>query len=381
MKHDAPLGYRPANPRYKPVSSAHIERWLGTEQVELISERMRGWQGPPVAVANIPGFVYACGDGDFAGKMLCGSEASLHQKLLDDLKRKTRRNRERLGRISKQLGGFTSLSDLISEATTGGKKQTLPFQKVGITAPAVGSSQFLWRQGVTPAAGSNAAAAGAGTAFTSASTGSMGQTDAASGDTLHFVNGFALSNQAQGSSLMLCDYLYGVNINYNTTSNTVTGVPTRYTTASTIPGNFQSGNVTTALGATAQNVTTTYTNQASASQTSPALAIRVSAAVDTIPHTAPTWYIPLAAGDTGIKAYTNISFSAANSGNVDRGIWHPIAIVPGINVANQPAFVDGLNTSFNLERIYDGACLCWLEWFKSATTAATYTGQIVMVSG
>lgn len=377
------LDYRPEPPRYRPIPSSLLERWLGAEQVSLISERMRGWYGPPIAIANVPGQVYACGDGDFAGKILCGREANIQQWMVDDLRRMRVREQVRFGRLSKQLGGFASLSDLISEATTGGKKQTLFYSKVGVAAPAAGASQWLWRLGNVPGIAAVAAVAPGGTVYTNTTTGALKQTNAGAGDTLHFVSWTGVSNVAQGTALMLVDNLWAASFNYATSGNvTVTGVPTRYQTATTAPGNFMSGDVTTVLGATAQNVTITYVDQdGNAAQASAALAIRVSSAVNTIPHTQPVWFIPLVAPDTGLRNITIFNLSAVNSGFVDRMIAHPIAILPGVGVANQSIILDGINSAFNLERIYDEAALALLEWFKSATGAATYNGYITVVSG
>lgn len=364
------------------VHSARLERWIGTEEAENISLRMRDWYGPPIPVAGVPGRVYACGGGDFCGRISGGQFANMTEYAVERYKRAMRRAWRRAGRSQGLHAGFASLSDLISEMTTGGKKQVLPYNKTGVTQPATGAGAFLWRQGVLPSAGSNAAVAPGGTAFTSASTGALKQVDAASGDTLHFINWYGAPTQAQTSTLMLFDYLFGVNIDYNSTSNSVTGVPTRYQTSTTAPGNFMSGNVTTALGATAQNITVTYVNDAGTTgKTSPATAIRASAGVDTIPHTAPVWNVPLAAGDTGIRSYTTIAFSATNSGNVDRLIGHPIALLPALGVANQGFLLDGINSAANFERIYDGACLAFMEWFKSATTACSYNGYITLCSG
>lgn len=361
--------------------SQRLERWLDAETLESISLRMRAWYGPPIPLACVPGRVYACGGGDFCGPIDGGYFGNLADYAVS---RYRRIMRNWTLRSQFTLHGFSSLSDLISEATTGGKKRVLPFQKAGVAAPAVSASQAMWRLGPMPAAGANAAAAPGGTTFTRASTGALGQDDAGAGDTLHFVNAFAAMSAAQGSSLMLCDYLWAATFNYNALGSVaVTGVPTRYQTATTAPGNFQGTNVTTALGATASNVTLTYVDDAgNAAEAGSAQAVRVSSAVDTSPTTAPNWFYTLNAGDRGLRNITNFDLSAAmGAGNADRGIFHPIAIIPGINAANQPNFMDGINSAFNLERIYDGACLMFWEWFKSATAANTYSGQVTVVSG
>jgi hypothetical protein len=62
-------------------------------------------------------------------------------------------------------------------------------------------------------------------------------------------------------------------------------------------------------------------------------------------------------------------------------ISHPLAIMPGAGIANQVVMLDGINSAFSLERIYDDAYLTLWDWMKSATAATTHSGQIVLVSG
>jgi hypothetical protein len=50
-------------------------------------------------------------------------------------------------------------------------------------------------------------------------------------------------------------------------------------------------------------------------------------------------------------------------------------------IANIVCPVDGINTAFNLARIFDSACLAFLEVIKPATTATTYTGSFTAVAG
>jgi hypothetical protein len=354
-----------------------LERWLGAEEVESISKRMKGWYGPPIPVAGVPGRVYACGDGDFCGPIKGGYYGNLVDYIAGRTKKATRLRHGSLN------AGFTSLSDMISEATVSSKKQVRMYQKVGVAAPAIGSSQWLWPQGSLPSAASVAAAAPGGTAYTNLSAGALEQFDAGAGDTLHFVNWIGTNTLAGGTSLMLVDVLWGANFNHATaTAVTVTGVPTRYQTATTAPGNFISGNVTTVLNATASNLVLTYVDQdGNAAENGAAQAIRVSSAVGTIPYTQPVWFYPLNAGDTGLRNITTFDLSAAQTGNVDHMIAHPIALLPAAGVANQSVLLDGINSSFNLERIYDGAALSFIEYFKSATTATTYSGFITFLSG
>lgn len=363
------------------VHAQRVARWLGAELAEHIARQTAGFPHP-IAVASVPGRVWAY-NGDFVGVIKAGQFGSLADYTRDRVAAAVRRAARRQG--GRLHAGFASLSDLITEATTGGKKQVCSFMKVGVAAPAVGASQITWRLAGLPTAGGNAAAPPVGTAFTRTSAGALKQDNpTVGGDTLHFINGWMASNAAQMTSLLLIDYLWAAAFQYNTTSaQPATGVPTRYTTAALAPGNFLGGNVTTALGATPANLTLTYVDDAgNAAEAGTAQAVRISSAVDTSPFTAPDWYYRLNAGDRGVQKLTSFVLSASmGSGVVDRFIGHPIAILPGIGASNQPMFVDGINSAFNFERIYDDAALTFMEWMKSATAAATYSGQITLCAG
>lgn len=357
-----------------------MDRWLGSDLAERIALQTRDFPHP-IAVAGVPGRVWAY-RGDYVGIIKAGQFASFADFTRDRVRSALRRAARR--QHATMHTGFSSLSDLIAEATTGGKKQVLSFMKNGVAAPAAGASQITWRLPGLPSAGANSAAPPGGTAFTRASAGALAQVNPTAPDTLHFINAWMASSVAQSTSLLLIDYLWAANFAYNTAAaQAATGVPTRYTTAALAPGNFLGGNVTTALGATAANLTLTYVDdQGNAAEAGAAQAVRVSSAVDTSPFTAPDWFYKLNAGDRGVQKLTNFQLSASmGAGQVDRFIAHPIAILPGINVANQPMFVDGINSAFNFERIYDDACLTFIEWMKSAVGAATYSGSVTLVAG
>jgi hypothetical protein len=355
-----------------------LERWLGAEQAEGIARRTAGWYGPPIALAGVPGKVYVTGAGDFVGPIAGGYFASFADFAEQRAKRIIRNWHKR--QRSTLHTGFASLSDLITEATTGGKSQYLMYQKTGVAGPAATSSAFLWAQGAMPSAGSNGAAAPGGTIPTNATTGGFKQSDPGGSDTLHMTTWNGLPATAVGS-LMLYDHLFHVNNSVNATNTAVTGVPTRYQTAALAPGSFVSARVTTVLSGTATNFTVTYRDQNNnVAEAAAAVAARVSSAVQTIPLTQPQWFIPLNAGDTGLRNITNVQSSGANTGVVDWIIGHPLAILPQPQV-NVPYIYDGINSAFNLIQIQTGACLALLEYFKSATGAATYTGQIHLVSG
>ena len=365
--------------------AARLERWLGAEEVARLSASMRMWYGPPIALANVPGNVWACPGGDFHGRIKAGE----HSHLLDFAAQRARRIVRQFARRQHSMtyAGFSSLSDLISEATAGGKKYIFPFIKNGATG-VVAVTSSLWGLGAQPAAGANASAAPAGDAPTDATTGAFTFLNPTGGDTLHFTTGYT-AGSVINNTLLLYDRLFQVNKTMNSTATqAVTGVPTRYQnqTAGTVDyigGNFLFVEVGgTALAATAHNWTVClYTDQGGVSSTLPSLTGNSGAIVRRLDHPVGQWFAPLASEDVGIKALTQMQASAlVATGVINFVIGHPIALFPH-PVANLIFVADGINTAFNLTRIFDDAALAFLEVVKPATTATNYTGWLEAVAG
>jgi hypothetical protein len=132
------------------------------------------------------------------------------------------------GRILPRVAGgmgFSSLSDLISEATTGGKTQTLCYQKAGVAAPAVGATQPLWNVGNYPAAGGVGGTSGTGAVPARTATGALKQANAAGGDTLHLTTWTGASTQA--GALLLYDRLWHMTYNHATALSTAVDAANR----------------------------------------------------------------------------------------------------------------------------------------------------------
>lgn len=364
-----------------------LERWLGADTVAHLSQSMRGWYGGPIALAGVPGNVRVHGDGDFSGRISEGFFCSALDRAADLFTRFRRGLRVAARRSPSQLNtGFASLSDLIAEATAG-KRREFQFNKVGATG-VVGVTNSLWGLGNQPAAGANAGNAPGGDVLTDATLGAFPFDNPTGGDTQHFVSGYPLASVA-GNTLLLYDRLHQVNKTINSTATeAVTGVPTRYqsTTAGaedSIQGNFLFAEIGgTALAATAHNWTVcTYQNQANQSATLPSLVGNSGGIVRRLDHPANQWFAPLANGDTGVKALTQMQCSAAvATGVVNFVIGHPIAWMP-CPIANMVCVTDGINSAFNLARILDDAALAFLEVCKPATGATTYTGSFTSVRG
>jgi hypothetical protein len=372
----------------KSTHSARLERWLGAEQVASLTNSMRGWYGPPIAVHGVPGAVYATADGDFIGEIRGGQEMDAISRACDVVKKYQKNRMARMALSRKQLGAFGSLSALITAATTGGKLQNQTFQKTGTASNATGNAMSLFKVGAQPAAGGAAAAAPGGTSPTSATTGSLPLTNAPNANTNHFTTGYVTASVVP-NTLLMYDRLYAVPfVIANTAVQGVTGqTSNRYQNTSSsgtdfIGGNFVFPEIASVLPATGHNWTVCkYTNQAGVTGQSFASTAGISAgAANAIDLAAGSWFLPLAAGDSGVKTLTQVQCSASlASGSIEFVVGHPIAFFP-CPIANMMCLVDGITTAFNLQFVFDNACLSFLEMPKSATTATTYSGQIQLVS-
>lgn len=370
--------------------SDRLERWLGADKVAQLSAAMCNrdakWYGKPIAVHGVPGLVYATKDGDFIGAIDAGYEVSAIDRAEDIIRRHHRMQRARMARVRRQSGAIGSLDQALA-AYFGGGNRTFSFLKSGTTG-VVNSTNTLWFVGSQPAAGAAAAAAPGGTVPTDATTGSWAFDNPTGGATQHFVFGNPIASVA-ANTLLLYDRLFSVTKTMNSTATeAVTGVPTRY--QSTTPGaadyaqnNFLMIECRTALPATAHNWTTcTYTDQdGNAAATLPSVTGNSSNIINRLDQPAGTWFAPLASGDSGIQQLDQMQCSAAvASGAIDFTIGHPIAFMP-CGIANFVCEKDGLTTSISLERIFDDACLAFLEICKGATTATTYTGTFTTLRG
>ena len=331
-----------------------LERWLGRDQLDHLHLAMRNWYGPPIPVGHVPGNVMVTAGGDFYGPIRGGS--------------------------------FTSLSDLIAEASAG-KRRDFTFSKVA-TAGVVGVTSSLWGVGNFPPAGANASAAPTGNAPTDATTGAFAFVNPTSPDTQHFVSATVLAS-VTGNTLLLYDRLFHVNKTMNSTATeAVTGVPTRY--QSTTPGAMDSaeGNFLfvevggTALAATAHNWTVcTYTDNDGNASTLPSLTGNASALARRLDHPVQQWFAPLESGDRGIRTLTQMQCSSAvATGVINFVIGHPLVWLP-IPLLNTACVLDGINSAFNLARIFDDAALAFLELMKPTNSATTYNGQVITVAG
>lgn len=280
---------------------------------------------------------------------------------------------------------FTSIDDLVSEISNG-KYQRIDFNKITGGAAYTAGRWYDF----SPLAGTPIANAWAGTALAwrscDESTGNgtqifgMNHGGNVSTDTKHLLNGSAISAVATAvpGQLMLVDmqgYYPGINMNV-ATSQALTGTPTlRYTNGVGVRAALV---IVTSSGATAHNLSMSYTNQAGTAGR--ALPVTVSCTASAItPHithsgTAANNYgpfLPLASGDTGIQSVQSVQLSAASlAGTAALVLYKPILTIPltTVSVASERDF---LNQIPSLPQVKDGACLTWLYFAGAATAANT----------
>lgn len=362
------------------VHSQRLERWLGAERIEQISRSMKGWYGPPIHLLDCPGAVRVCGDGDFIGPF----ERGYFMSALDSLQAAyMRAARAPHGQLN---AGFTSISDALSRASQGFRESPAgAFNKVGPTG-VLGVTSSLHKLGPQPAAGTAGSAAPGGRALVDSDTGGMIFTNPAVGSLR--LTGADVSCSIINNSLLLYDRIFDIAKTMNSTATeAVTGLPTRYQNTVTTAEDYIGGNFgfvevgLTALAATAHNWTVClYLDQANASSTLPSLTGNSAAITHRLDHPVQQWFAPLASGDTGIKAWTQMQASAlVATGLINFVIGHPIGCM-SFPVINSMFPFDWLTNRDQAPRVFADAYLAFLEIMKPATTATTYTGKLYCTS-
>jgi hypothetical protein len=289
--------------------------------------------------------------------------------------------------------GFTSTDDFINEVTTNGKFWRADWNKItGAAAYTAGRWYDLSLLAGTPIANTYTGTALNSQVPTETTGFGLYHGGNVSTDTKHLINLSAFTAVATGvpGVLMLVDmclYYPGINMNSSSAQTLTTGTAlTRYTDgvglrAFLVP--------TVAAGATAHNVSLSYTDQGGASGNSlpVTVACTASAIVGHITHSGVAAnnygpFLPLASGDTGIRSVQSITISAASgAGTAALVLCRPLATVP-ITTLGVAGERDLVNMVPSMPRIVDGACLTWLYFAGAATAASTnFYGSIDVAWG
>lgn len=198
-----------------------------------------------------------------------------------------------------------------------------------------------------------------------------------------FLLNVGVNHQTGANVVILVDILMaagGVSATVATAQTVNSAALTRYSGADSA-GNMMIAEVTTALGATAQNLTvTSYTNQAgTTARATAAQALTASAITFRLQPTAAGILIPLATGDKGVRSIEEVQLSAANSaGALAMLIFRQLVAVPTIATSSfversTPAALAGMA---ELVRGSDGECGCLAPFVLAGSTATgvqTYT--------
>ena len=285
------------------------------------------------------------------------------------------------------MAGFTSQDNLISAVTVDGKFYRADWQKstFATTAHTAGMWYSLFRGGGNPPAD---AILGTGTnlafqALTDATTNATGiQHGGAVGGFKVLLNAAAQTAAATTAPcvLMLVDLL-GF---YPVTSVTTTGAQTLNNTV-TLPRYTNGAGVqafitpSTVMGAATPSLSIGYTNSAgTASRATPAtLPIgNTAAAVTSIVYSGTGAgkfgpFMPLAAGDAGIRSVQTVTISTSYvSGVLNLVLCKPLLTLP-ITTLGVTAERDLVNQFASMPKVYDGACLAWLMLAGAATPVAS----------
>lgn len=290
---------------------------------------------------------------------------------------------------------ITSINSLVSSLTAGQRWRS-EFNKItGASAYTAGRSYDM-----TALNGSPIANAWAGTALTfrecDESTGNGTQIFGirhggdVSTSIKNLLNMGAITTAATGvpATLLLVDIEgYWNTVSNNTLSaQTLSGTPSLRATNGV--GTRLYWVQTSVAGATAQNISISYTDQdGNAGNTMPVtVAMTASAIVGHISHSGIAAnnygpFLPLASGDYGVRNVASVTFSAANTGTGALVLCKPLMEIP-IGVVSLYHNKDMLSQIPSLPVIPDGACLGFILIAGGAVAASTtFMGHIETVWG
>lgn len=227
---------------------------------------------------------------------------------------------------------LTNYDDIIA-ARAGGKANDVAYAKTAVHGGVSGAWYSSFRIAGLPPSIAPTNIPG-GSVMNRASTGAIALINPTNPDKKYLLtHGVTVPSVSGFSVILLLDLLVAAaNISANSTSaQTVnTNALTRYTDGN---GVMMILVVTTALGATASNVTITYTNQdGTTGRSTGAIAMTASAAANRLqPISGVAYFIPLQAGDTGVRSVQTIQFSAAmGAGVLDLYLFKPLMLIPTI---------------------------------------------------
>jgi hypothetical protein len=274
------------------------------------------------------------------------------------------------------MPGFSSQDDLISEISQNGKFDNMYFQKT--FANAANSAAGRWHETTylgtgIPAAGTFSGAAGTAVQMNRSTQGALDVGPNVSTD-LRSLLGMQLwtpSIVVSPAVALLVDYL----LYYP--ACVVNGAPTTLTNGVGLPRYANGVGVKcmvvtqSANGATQPALTLNYRDQSDNDQAAPFAMTSpgASAPVSTLYANNGAPFLPMAAGDTGIKRINSYTLATGTTGTVAFVLCKFLAAMP-IAGSNSPTERDFLSQMVSLPRIEDDACLGIITLIGATMTPA-----------
>lgn len=277
------------------------------------------------------------------------------------------------------MPGFASVDQIINALSANGKGQYVQFQKLGQSGTGAAIANSLWTSTGLPEAGTHPTLGLAGAVvLTKTSTGALkGWINPTSPATLHVLGCSAIAIAGSGGELIVVDRIAHAQIaNAQATGNFSPNIDATSRLAAGEGAQIYC-EVSSALSAAANSRTFTYTNQdGTAGRVTPSWSSVASAGTTRTPY-ANFVYVPLAAGDFGVRSIQSTNLvSGSATGQFDVCLVKPIFRMPLAGVA-VPVQRDYVIEFPQLPRIYDDACLQFIFLPISAATQMV-AGEIVL---
>jgi hypothetical protein len=288
------------------------------------------------------------------------------------------------------MTGFTSQDDMINAVSTLGQSYRTDWQKstFATTAHTAGLWYSLFRGGGNPGA-DTILGTGTNLAFQALTDSTTNATGIPHGGNVGGGTGYKvlLNAAAQTAAattapcvLMLVDLLgfYPITSVTTTTAQTLNNTVTlpRYTNGAGVQAFLTPSTV---MGAATPNLSINYTNSAGTAGKATPTTLPIgntAAAVTSVVHSGTGNgkfgpFMPLAAGDAGIRSVQTVTISTSYvSGVLNLVLCKPLLTMP-ITTLGVTAERDLVNQIASMPKVYDGACLAWMMLAGAATPVAS----------
>lgn len=266
--------------------------------------------------------------------------------------------------------------DSIIAAAVAGKLQEIHFNKTLLVTPVAGGCVSLWESNSTPPAGTSGTSLVA-RACTPSVTGAMFFQNPTGSDNLYLINALAYPSAANIGSLIVYDRIAdisGISLTTLSTQNITMGSLPRYADGQGVQMFLEV--TTTISGGPVFSIA--YTDQSGNAGTTASITGGANAVGRFVYNTGP--WIPLADGDTGVRAVTSFTCSATAASGIARLVLAKQLCVVPLLAAGAVVERDLVTQTPKLPRLYNDHCL-GLIVIGSAGGAGTVYGSLSAVAG